>query len=566
MLSLLNVADGIYSQQIGVQFVLSEATGLTNNGTLTSTDPVELIVAFRNTGLPNPGVSHLFSGRDLQGSTVGIAYVGSLCRETSVGLTQRLGSKTSLIFAHELGHNFGAPHDNQSGSACSDTPSGFVMNPNINSGGTTFSNCSIEQMQPTIAQATGICIVDVAVQAPTITSIANLEASIGIDYLYDSDSIVEASGTAPFTYTLDIAPIGMTIDASGKITWLPTSDNVGINTVQVRVSNAVGSDVQIFDLTIEPLEPPPTDGFINFNEVVLSSYDNQDITNSASVGVTPFELVLTGNTWKSIQINYEVTPDTIIQFDFKSDVEAEIHGVAFDNDNYISASSTFRIYGVQNYGILAGSYSGSGSTQSISIPIGEYIQGSFDRLVFILDNDANKDGANSIFSNVIVFEANEVVVPDEPEPEIPTINFNEVQITSHMPNSQDFGDNFEIIEQGKGLRIEGNSWKKVILDSTSITPSTLLSFDFKSDSISEIHGLGFYTGDVISSGRTMQIAGVQNYGIRDFTYSDNGQWQSFVIPIGTYFTSDKVELVFILDNDKGIVADSSFRNVEFIDQ
>lgn len=558
MLTLLNVADGIFSEQIGVQLVLTEATELTTNGSLTSTNPQTLIVAFRNTGLSNPGVSHLFTNKNLDGSTVGIAYVGSLCRSSSVGVTQKLGSKTAIIFAHELGHNFGAPHDNESGSACSSTSSGFVMNPNVNSGGTTFSSCSVQRMEPVVAQAVGNCIVEATSQAPSITSIANLEASIGVDYFYDSDSVVNVNGTGPFTYSLEIAPVGMTIDNSGKITWLPTSDNVGSNTVQVRVSNKVGSDVQFFDVVIEAAV---SETFINFNKVTSSSFDDQDKTKSFTVGVSPYEIELTGNTWRSIPFDYEVTSDTVIQFDFRSNNEGEIHGIAFDNDNKISPETTLEVFGTQNWGIDAARYTGQGSTQTISIPVGKYFQGNFDRLVFIMDEDLFENVSESIFSNVRVFEDTE---------DTSTLNIDELEIISHVPDYQDFSGNVEIIENGKGLKIDGNSWKKVILDSTRIVPSTVLKFDFKSDSIGEIHGVGFFTGDIIDNSRTIQLAGTQDWGIRDFDYSNEGEWQSFVIPIGEYLTTEKVELVFIMDDDREngtsliTISNSSFRNIKFI--
>jgi hypothetical protein len=555
MLALLNIADGIYREQIGVQFVLTEVNELSDNGTLTSTNATNLIIAFRNSGFSNPGVSHLFTGKNLDGTTVGIAYVGSLCRNSSVGVTQKYGSKTAIIFAHELGHNFGSPHDNESGSACSSTPSGYIMNPNVNSGGSTFSSCSVEQILPVVEQAIGNCIAEISAIAPSITSVANLEASIGIDYMYDANGTVEADGTAPFTYSLDIAPEGMSINDNGVVTWLPTTSNIGVNTVQIRVANEVGSDIQIFDISIS--EPNPS---INFEEVSTSSFAEQDETKSFRVGDNPYELELTGNTWRSIPFNYIVTPDTVIEFDFKSDSEGEIHGIAFENDNEVSPETSFKIFGTQKWGINAVIYSTTGSIQTISIPVGQFIEGDFDRLVFIMDEDKYGDRANSVFSNVNVFEAEEDTTF--------AVDFNAIQISSFKPGFQDLTGDVEIIEQGKGIKIEGNAWKKIVLDSVSISSKTILKFEFKSDRIGEIHGLGFFKNDEIDRANAIQLAGTQNWGITDFVYTNEGEWQSFTIAIGEYFPVERPEIVFIMDQDKdtgnSIVSDSSFRNIQFL--
>lgn len=54
-------------------------------------------------------------GVDLLGSTVGIAFVGTMCRgRTSVGLSQDGGRRLQGVgstVAHELGHIFNMNHD-----------------------------------------------------------------------------------------------------------------------------------------------------------------------------------------------------------------------------------------------------------------------------------------------------------------------------------------------------------------------------------------------------------------------------------------------------------------------
>src|SRR5690606_40314985 len=106
------------------------------------------------------GLTHLFTGRDLDGTTVGIAYMDALCdARYGAGLTEVTTRGTwyeSLIAAHEIGHNFGAVHDGEPGKACASTPSGqFLKSANVN-GIDTFSECSLSSMQPAIARASCI--------------------------------------------------------------------------------------------------------------------------------------------------------------------------------------------------------------------------------------------------------------------------------------------------------------------------------------------------------------------------------------------------------------------------
>ena len=172
VIARLNVVDGIYSEQVGVQLTLVEIVELSDNGPLTATDSATLLSQFGNfTNSPSfnhPGVAHLFTGRNMDGNTIGRAYVGALCSDRfGVGINEirQGGTIGAILFAHELGHNFGAPHDNQSGSACASTPGNFIMNPIINTSD-EFSQCSLQQMQPEVNSASCITVID-----PTNTDI-----------------------------------------------------------------------------------------------------------------------------------------------------------------------------------------------------------------------------------------------------------------------------------------------------------------------------------------------------------------------------------------------------------
>ncbi|MDU0355981.1 M12 family metallo-peptidase [Paraglaciecola aquimarina] len=251
---------------------------MTDNGTLNTTDSVELVYNLRTKvaqSIGNEGVTHLFTGKRLDGSTVGIAFVNAICSSYGVGLSRNYGSQTALIVAHEIGHNFGAPHDAESGSACSSTNNSFLMNPYINNSD-QFSACSLSRIEQSIAYAntwTGnTCVVDIAEPGPIpplFTSTAKLTATVELAYQYDSDSTVEASGSTPLTFSLDFAPDGMTIDSNGVISWTPASTQTGSNPVQLRVSNNAGEDIQVFDINVSAATEQ---GIVNFNTAANFSY------------------------------------------------------------------------------------------------------------------------------------------------------------------------------------------------------------------------------------------------------------------------------------------------------
>jgi PKD repeat protein len=83
------------------------------------TDPEVLLPDFRTWGRngnfsANYDVASLWSGRDYDGGTIGLAYVGVVCTNSEYNVLQNFSTNAArlrVLWAHELGHNFGAQHD-----------------------------------------------------------------------------------------------------------------------------------------------------------------------------------------------------------------------------------------------------------------------------------------------------------------------------------------------------------------------------------------------------------------------------------------------------------------------
>jgi hypothetical protein len=185
IIARMDIVDGIWSSQAGVKISLAPLTVLkAADEPFTRTVPADLLSQLRkyrgsHSEQMLTGVTHLMTGRDMDGDTVGISYMGSVCdTQYADSLSEGAHSAlmSALIAAHELGHNFNAPHDGEAG-ACASTPQTFLMAPRVNFSD-QFSSCSLEQINARIKTAQ--CLVpyeapDVAVEllATSIGALAN---------------------------------------------------------------------------------------------------------------------------------------------------------------------------------------------------------------------------------------------------------------------------------------------------------------------------------------------------------------------------------------------------------
>ncbi|MEE2938794.1 MAG: zinc-dependent metalloprotease family protein, partial [Planctomycetota bacterium] len=117
---VVNRMDTIYVRDVDVTF---QITGVvirtTSNDPYTSNDAGTRLDQFRSHWNSNfSGVrrdlAHLFTGVNIAGGTIGVAYLGQVCTSVGYGLsesrfTANISSRTGLT-AHEIGHNFSSNH------------------------------------------------------------------------------------------------------------------------------------------------------------------------------------------------------------------------------------------------------------------------------------------------------------------------------------------------------------------------------------------------------------------------------------------------------------------------
>jgi hypothetical protein len=287
ILARMNNVDGIFSAQLGVQINVNriDTFASSNDPFSDETDSAALLGELGSYRASSPaqsanGLTHLFTGRDLDGTTVGIAYGGGLCTQRfSAGLTQATHSATldSLIAAHEIGHNFGAPHDGATGSACSAMPQTFLMAPQLN-GSDQFSACSIAEMQSDVSSAscvTAMPITDVEVVAGTQPGNVLLGNAGLISFEANNAGTTAATGV-----NVEITiPSGINVTSA-------TVNAVTCTTGAGAANCAIGTIATGTGVTVNVAVVATTVGPANFVATIIAAVDNNSSNNQANFQLT----------------------------------------------------------------------------------------------------------------------------------------------------------------------------------------------------------------------------------------------------------------------------------------
>ncbi|MBT8100226.1 MAG: hypothetical protein KJO82_10765, partial [Gammaproteobacteria bacterium] len=327
----LNNVDGYFSEQVGVQInvqlIETHSNPLDPFGDTTNAGMLldELSEYRLQTPAHNAeGVTHLYTGKTLDTTTVGIAWRGSLCDSYfSAGLSEGNSSVLidSLIAAHEIGHNFGAEHDGQQGTSCADEVGQWIMSPSV-SGIDRFSDCSIGVMQAEAAAAscvTALPTVDVGIVPVGQVSNVLLGASTNFEYTVSSNGTLDALAvmadfTLPSVLTLNSVSTTMGSCSSGAgtvscdigdlaglssstvtITATPSSEGIGVMTAAVSTSSSderPGNNQDVSQVTVDPAvdlvisTPTSSPVFIDAVTTVNATVNNVSTLDASDVALS----------------------------------------------------------------------------------------------------------------------------------------------------------------------------------------------------------------------------------------------------------------------------------------
>jgi hypothetical protein len=194
--SIMTAVDAMYREQLGTTFRMVHANvWATEEDPYTETNHIKLLNQFSvffggrdwTSVLGRPlqyDLAHLMTGRDIDGSVIGVAWLSAVCGGSRYALSQYFTSDFNYwvpLTAHEIGHNLGTDHDE-----CKDKR--YVMCPSLNMT-REFSAFSINAMSRVISQPARSCLSTLSAEqgpplAPKLVTFFDLAAGkVGLSFV-----------------------------------------------------------------------------------------------------------------------------------------------------------------------------------------------------------------------------------------------------------------------------------------------------------------------------------------------------------------------------------------------
>lgn len=161
-ISTINAIDGLYRERLGIALSLDSAILMTDPATdplkLDNLSTADMLLEFRNFRRQSDllgddlGLVHFFTGNLSTDGNIGLAFVGSACRSDGYDVSLSLPSAfTEMLVAHEIAHNLGALHDDD--TSCADRTDQIMYSEISNLTTSFFSSCSLESIREQLSTA-----------------------------------------------------------------------------------------------------------------------------------------------------------------------------------------------------------------------------------------------------------------------------------------------------------------------------------------------------------------------------------------------------------------------------
>ena len=200
--------------------------------------------------------------------------------------------------------------------------------------------------------------------------------------------------------------------AQTEVSFRVRPKQAGFGELFIDVNDAAGNrPVQLAirgDGTVRALDGPPPTIDLRVTPLRNHAASSQGTAGTATVSADGSAVTLTGNAWRYIPLDYQITANTVLAFDFESSERAELQGIGFDNDDDVNLQVGWKLAGTQdrtaNLTWNYADYKTGTGPESFRIDAGNYFTGQTNRLVFVNDNDANPTRGNATFRNLMLFE------------------------------------------------------------------------------------------------------------------------------------------------------------------
>lgn len=317
---------------------------------------------------------------------------------------------------------------------------------------------------------------------------------------------------------------------------------------------------------------PPREGsvpsYLRFDTTTVQSYGSgQDYDDEFTYSTGAREAALTNNTWKLVDFDHNVTEQTVLEFDFRSSNEGEIHGIGLEDDRSISEDRVFKLFGTQSWGIEYDEidYATADGWVHYEIPVGQLYgpsqYGQADYLALVNDIDDTDIATDSQFRNVRAYDAPDLGSSIQFEFTVEGTTTTE-PVQSYGSQDKDYG--VAVSDDNATLTLSNNTWTYVLINKT-VTEDTVLSVEFNATNEGEIQGIGLETGDSEAESRFVRFNGTQPWAEKVTPSSTRADgWSTYKIDVSDSLVSNGVEvshLVFVNDDDEDASGVSRFRNV-----